>query len=69
MLDAAAGQVGGVDLAVAGVDGRAPGVERGAQEAGDRQAGDRGRVLEGQEEAQPGALVGRQLEDVAGPSR
>ena len=29
------------------------------------QAGDRGRVLEGEEEAEPGALVGRQLEDVA----
>jgi hypothetical protein len=41
----------------AGVDGR-------AQEARHGQAGDRHRVLEGEEHAQPGALVGRHLEQV-----
>ena len=39
-------------------------VEGRAKEARDRQAGDRRRVLEGEEHAQPGALVGRELEDV-----
>ena len=62
--DAAAHRVRRVDVGVL-VDALELGVERGADEARDAQAGDRGRVLEGQEQAEPGSLVGRQLEDVA----
>ena len=70
--DAALDRVGRVDVGVL-VDALELGVERRADEARDAQAGDRGRVLEGEEEPEPGALVGRQREDVAalpdGPRR
>ena len=42
----------------------AAGVDRQAQEVGDRYAGDRDRVLEGEEEAELGALVRGHLDDV-----
>ncbi len=42
----------------------AVGVEHRAQVLGDRHAGDRHRVLEGQEQAHPGPLVGVDLGDI-----
>ena len=62
--DAALDGVGGVDVGVL-VDALELGVERAPDEARDAQAGDRGRVLEGEEHAEPGALVRAQLQDVA----
>ena len=63
-LDAAAGGIAGIDLATTHVKASTPSVQSGAQERGHRQAGHGGGVLEGQEEAQPGALVGAQAEYV-----
>ena len=47
------------------VQAGAVGVDRRAQEARHGQAGDRHRVLEGQEHAEAGALVDRELEEIA----
>ena len=55
--------VRGVDVGVL-VDALEPGVQRRADEAGDAQPGDRGGVLEREEQPQPCALVGRQREQV-----
>ena len=62
--DAALDGVGRVDVGVL-VDALELGVERAPDEAGDAQPGDRRRVLEREEEAEPRALVGRELEQVA----
>ena len=65
MLDAAAGGIGRVVFRVCClVERPLARVERGAQEAGDRQTGDGCRVLEGEEDAQPAALIGRELQKV-----
>ena len=62
--DPALHRVGRVDVAGL-VDALELRVERAPDEAGDAQAGDRGRVLEGEEHPEAGPLVGAQLQDVA----
>ena len=62
--DAATHRVGRVDVGVL-VDALEAGVERGADERRDAQAGDGGRVLEGEEQAEARPLVRGQGEDVA----
>jgi hypothetical protein len=62
--NAAADRIGRVDIGIL-VDALQLGVQRAADERGDRQSGDRGRVLEGEEQPETRPLVRRELEDVS----
>ncbi len=61
--DPALERVGGVDVGVR-VQAEAVGVDGRPQEARHREAGDGHRVLEGEEHAEPGPLVDRELQEI-----